>query len=94
MPCGKTRKIVIEFGGIIGQYADVEDNMPDPYLDGVFFHKAARILAMPDVRESLIAFYTFLKETFPVDGMVMHHFLPSSQSLLGLYFIHDGGIGS
>lgn len=66
--------------------------MPDPYLDGVFFHKATRILAMPDVRESLIAFYTFLKETFPVDGMVMHHFLPSSQSLLGLYFIHDGGI--
>lgn len=32
--------------------------------------------------ESLIAFYKLLKETFPLEGMVMHHFLPSSQSLL------------
>ena len=55
--------------------------MPDAYQDGVFFHKSARILAMPDVRESLIAFYKLLKETFPLEGMVMHHFLPSSQSL-------------
>ena len=47
---------------------------------------------MPDVRESLIAFYKLLKETFPLEGMVMHHFLPSSQSLLELHFIHDGGI--
>ena len=31
--------------------------MPDAYQDGVFFHKSTRILAMPDVRESLIAFY-------------------------------------
>lgn len=66
--------------------------MPDPYLDGVFFHKATRILAMLDVKEALIAFYQFLKGTFPLEGMVMHHFLPSSQSLLGLHFIHDGGI--
>ena len=54
--------------------------MPDAYQDGVFFHKSARILAMPDVRESLIAFYKLLKGTFPLEGMVMHHFLPSSQS--------------
>ena len=54
--------------------------MPDAYQDGVFFHKSTRILAMPDVRESLIAFYKLLKETFPLEGMVMHHFLPSSQS--------------
>ena len=66
--------------------------MPDAYQDGVFFHKSTRILAMPDVRESLIAFYKLLKETFPLEGMVMHHFLPSSQSLLELHFIHDGGI--
>ena len=66
--------------------------MPDAYQDGVFFHKSARILAMPDVRESLIAFYKLLKGTFPLEGMVMHHFLPSSQSLLELHFIHDGGI--
>ena len=66
--------------------------MPDSYQDGVFFHKSTRILAMPDVRESLIAFYKLLKETFPLEGMVMHHFLPSSQSLLELHFIHDGGI--
>ena len=51
--------------------------MPDAYQDGVFFHKSTRILAMPDVRESLIAFYKLLKETFPLEGMVMHHFLPS-----------------
>ena len=66
--------------------------MPDAYQDSVFFHKSTRILAMPDVRESLIAFYKLLKETFPLEGMVMHHFLPSSQSLLELHFIHDGGI--
>ena len=66
--------------------------MPDAYQDGVFFHKSTRSLAMPDVRESLIAFYKLLKETFPLEGMVMHHFLPSSQSLLELHFIHDGGI--
>ena len=47
---------------------------------------------MPDVRESLIAFYKLLKETFPLEGMVLHHFLPSSQSLLELHFIYDGGI--
>ena len=46
--------------------------MPDAYQDGVFFHKSTRILAMPDVRESLIAFYKLLKETFPLEGMVMH----------------------
>lgn len=33
-----------------------------------FFHKSTRILAMPDVRESLIAFYKLLKETFPLEG--------------------------
>ena len=44
--------------------------MPDAYQDGVFFHKSTRILAMPDVRESLIAFYKLLKETFPLEGMV------------------------
>ncbi len=66
--------------------------MPDAYQDGVFFHKATRILSMPDVRESLIAFYRLLRETFPLEGMLMHHFLPSSQSLLELHFIHDGGI--
>ena len=48
----------------------------------VFFFTNPRILAMPDVRESLIAFCKLLKETFPLEGMVMHHFLPSSQSLL------------
>ena len=46
--------------------------MPDAYQDGVFFHKSTRILAMPDVRESLIAFYKLLKETFPLEGMVMN----------------------
>ena len=39
--------------------------MPDAYQDGVFFHKSTRILAMPDVRESLIAFYKLAKKPEP-----------------------------
>ena len=66
--------------------------MPDAYQDGVFFSQIHTDSGHADVRESLIAFYKLLKETFPLEGMVMHHFLPSSQSLLELHFIHDGGI--
>ena len=62
------------------------------YSDGVFFHNATKILAERDSKEAMMHFYDFLAQTFPLEGMVLHHFQPSSQTLLELYFIRKDSI--
>lgn len=66
--------------------------MSEIYEDGVFFHNATRILAECNSKKAMMHFYDFLSQTFPIEGMVLHHFQPSSQTLLELYFIQRNTI--
>ena len=59
--------------------------MHEAYLDGVFFHKATALLGKQDINEAMISFYDFLCESFPLDGIVIHHFMPKPTELLSLY---------
>lgn len=61
--------------------------MADACQDGVFFHKATQLLDQPDIMKALRDFYDFLAGEFPIEGLVVHHFLPGAQRLLGLYLI-------
>lgn len=59
----------------------------DDYEDGVFFHEATILLGQDPIMVSMRRFHDFLARTFPLDGLVLHCFIPSAQTLLGLYYI-------
>lgn len=66
--------------------------MHEAYQDGVFFHKATELLGKSDVREAMTSFYDFLCESFPLDGLVIHHFMPKPTELLSLFCIRKNRI--
>ena len=62
--------------------------MSTTYEDGVFFHTATNLLGIEDIRLALREFYTYLERSFPLEAIVVHHFLPNASMLLNLYFLN------
>ncbi|MDR1126159.1 MAG: sigma 54-interacting transcriptional regulator [Deltaproteobacteria bacterium] len=66
--------------------------MHNAYADGVFFHKATSILGKPDVLAAMTDLYDLLDESFPLEGLLIHHFFPMPKDLSILYLVKKNHI--